>query len=150
MFDGDVLIHCNICYPTGKGVRPGPPHVDTFDHIVLTQSEVQCRGSMRQVGVAKLYLPDLRSRCSPDRHPGADSLKVLFDAKKVNTDEVIIVVVIVTKHRGRVAVVGNEYIDLAVGIVVGADQTAPLGGMCQAQFHRSVGKGAVAIGHEQT
>ena len=59
VFDNDVFINGHVFNCTGDGVRPGPPDVDTLDHIVLTQTKVQGRGSMGQVGVAKLYFPDL-------------------------------------------------------------------------------------------
>ena len=59
VFDNNVFIDCHVFNCTGDGVRSGPPDVDTLDHIVLTQTKVQGRGSMGQVGVAKLYFPDL-------------------------------------------------------------------------------------------
>ena len=98
MFNNNIFIDCYVFNSTGDGVRSGPPDVDAIDHIVFTQTEVKGRGTVGQISIAKLYFTDPITRRGPDGHPGADGLKVLFDANEVNTDEVIVVIVIVAKH----------------------------------------------------
>ena len=129
--------------------RTGPPDLDGPDLRIPAQTEMQGRRSLGQIGAAETDLLDLPTPARMHRDPGTDGERVRMPALEIDRQPAIVRPEDIAVDRRRRVVVGDQDVDPAVAVIVGADRAPALARVADAQFGRALGEGAVSVRHEQ-
>jgi hypothetical protein len=116
-------------YLAATSARSGPNDVDRESDIVRSQAEVQSFRSLRQIPAADVQFLHLTARCCGHRDPRANSARIGTRSDKVDLQIVIRGLVVIGKYCWRCPVIGDEYVDLAVAVVVRAQNAAAMIGV---------------------
>ena len=109
----------------GHHVAPAarPLHLEPIGLLVRSQPDVLAQIVLSEIGRARFHLTDLRAGSRRHTQPGADAITIALLTDEVD-DERVAMVAVVAKEIGRLPVVGDEQIEIAVVVDVAGGEAA--------------------------
>ena len=139
----------NVLDPRDPVSGTGPDYLNGPDHRGCPQAEMQRRRRLRQIGGAEMDLLHLPARSRNHCDARSDRMRVRMPALEIDRQPAIAGLEHIAIDRRRGIVVGDQDVDPAVAVIVGADHAPALARVADAQLGRALGEDAVAVRHEQ-